>query len=386
MIRVKPDVLITIAWCVFGMVYRMLPFELGRFREITIVLLIIFSRKKMKLGNMHIVCIMLCFYYFLISVFHEGLLGSLQSSISMISWIVTLLVYTAYSKDKEDLKLIFNVLIYTSLFVAVIFLLNNKFFSNEITVSLNNGVIVNRNSILYYVFPGYLLSLLKVEREKRKKIIDIFILLVLLFACLQVNSRTMYLSLMITSLCIFSKQIWALIRRRKMIGLVFFFIVIGVSIYMIFTILPDEYISREFGNGMVSTDTGRIDLWKEAIGMVDNPLFGMGPSYYENHVSYSFADYGAHNIFVDLYVSIGILGSALFIAILLFFIKKNMYILAIVAPAVLTFSVEAGRIFFPYMLLIIAWFIIVGAKESGQSIDDYLENVFNDDQDREYHE
>lgn len=382
MIRVKPDVLITIAWCVFGMVYRMLPFEISRFREITIVLIVIFSRKKLKFGNMHIVCIIFCIYYFVMSIFHEGLLGSLQPAISMISWIVTLLIFTAYSKDKDDIKLIVNVLIYISVFVAIVFLLNNKLFSNEITVSLNSGVIVNRNSILYYVFPGYLFNLLKIERQKKKKIIDLLMLGVLLFACLQVNSRTMYLSLMFSTLCISNKQIYGLIKRQKIFGVFIFIVFVVASIIAIFTILPDEYISREFGNGMVSTDTGRIDLWKEAIGMVNNPLLGMGPSYYENHVSYSFADYGAHNIFVDLYVSVGIFGSILFIWILSFFINKNLHILSIVAPAVLTFGVEAGRIFFPYMLLIIAWFIIVGAKKENISIDDYLTNIFNDDRDR----
>ena len=46
-------------------------------------------------------------------------------------------------------------------------------------------------------------------------------------------------------------------------------------------------------------------------------------------------------------------------------------------PAILTFFVEAGRTYFPYMLLVIAWFIVKGAESEKQSIDDYVKECVN---------
>lgn len=376
MIRIKPDVLITIAWCVFGMTYRMLPIELNHFREISLLLLIISSRKKIRLEKTHLISLVFCIYYFAVSAYHEGI-GFLQPSLSMVSWIVTLIAFTAYSKEKEDINLLIKIIIYTSAIVGAVLLLNNRLFSNEINVNLNSGVIVNRNSVLYYIFPGYLFQLLKIEKTKQKKVIDYVLLFVLLFACLQINSRTMYLSLIISSLLILNKKILGLVNRKRIFGLIFLVIFLVASIYSIFKLLPEEYISREFTNGIEIGDANRITLWKEAIGMVKNPIFGMGPSYYEKHVSYSFGDYGAHNIFIDIYVSVGIIGSLLFMCMLIPFIKKNLYILAIIIPAITTFMVEAGRIFFPYMMLIIAWFIFSGAKNNNVTIDEYLVDIFN---------
>lgn len=378
MISFEPDVILTIAWCVFGIVMNILPIELGAFREISLVLLIIFTRKKMKFKYMHFFCIIFCIYYFTVSVFHEGIINSIRSSVSMISWIITLMFFSSYSKKKSDIKLIFNIIIIASLVVSIIFLLNNNLFSNSIEIYLNNGKIINRNTFIYYSFPGYLLLLIKIVKSNNNKILDYICLLILFFACIQINSRTMYLSIIICSFLILNKQIFSLVKRGKVFGMLIFLLVIIFLGYYIFNVLPEEYVSREFGSGTISRDAGRLDLWKEAFSMVKNPLFGMGPSFYEKNTTYIFADYGAHNILVDLYVSAGIFASILFVIIVSYFVKKNLFILAIVAPAFITFFVEAGRIFFPYMLLIISWFIIEGAKAEGQTIDSYLSDCFND--------
>lgn len=377
MIRFKPDVIITIAWCVFGMVYRLLPILFSEFREVSLILLLIFTRKKLEFSNMHFVCIIFCVFYYLMSVFHEGVINSIQSSVSMISWVITLMVFSGYRKEKNDIKLLFDVVIFTSFIICIIFLFNNKLFSNEIAAHFNNGIAVNRNTVLYLVFPGYLFQLIKISKQKTNKIIDYAILATILFVCIQINSRTMYTSLIVCSLLVFNRQILAMIKRGNVFGTVAFILLIVIAFVLIFSILPEDYISREFTDGFESSDTGRLYLWKEAIGLVDNPLLGKGPSFYESAVSYGFGDYGAHNIFVDLYVSAGIFAPTIFAIILSFFINKNLLISAIIFPAFMTFFVEAGRIFFPYMMLIISWFIVVGSQREGQTIDEYLYDCMN---------
>lgn len=377
MIRFKPDVIITIAWCVFGMSYRLLPVLLDNFREVSLVLLLIFTRKKLEFSNMHFVCIIFCVFYYLMSVFHEGIINSLQSSVSMISWVITLMVFSAYKKEKEDIKLLFDIVVVTSFIISIIFLFNNELFSNEIIAHFNNDIVVNRNTVLYLTFPGYLFQLIKISKQKKNRMVDFIILGIILFVCIQINSRTMYVSLMTCSLLVFNKQISAMMKRGNVFGIIAFITLIIVAFILIFSILPEDYISREFTNGIESSDTGRLSLWKEAIGFVDNPMLGKGPSFYESAVPYGFGDYGAHNIFVDLYVSAGIIAPIIFATILSFFINKDFLIIAIIFPAFMTFTVEAGRIFFPYMMLIISWFIVSGAKQNGQTIDDYLYDCIN---------
>ena len=78
-----------------------------------------------------------------------------------------------------------------------------------------------------------------------------------------------------------------------------------------------------------------------------------------------------------MYVSTGIFSVIIFVIMLLSFFNKNSTILSLLFPTMLTFLVEAGRTFFPYMLLIIAWFIIEGAKRERVTINAFVLNVFN---------
>lgn len=376
MVRINPDLIITGIWFIYAITMRLLPIEPSLFREISMVLLILFSKKKMRIKKMQILCLIFIMYYLISNIFNEGIRTGIYSSISMISWVITLMVFSSYSKTKKDIRVLINLIIISSFVVSAVVLANNKLFNNSVIVNLYNTVI-NRNTAIYFIFPGYLFQLLKLEKKEEKRLIDYLLLLFFLFVCIQINSRAMYFSIIISSLFIFNKKIIDLLKEQRFIRIILLLIVTIIFLFVIYKNLPKEYITREFRTDYEISQEGRIDLWKEAILMVKKPLFGMGGTYYLNNTNYSFSDYGAHNLFVDLYVTAGITAVILFIAIISQFVKNNTYIMAMIVPAFISMFVEAGRTYYPYMLLLIAWYIKEAAESEDTTINKLIEDIFN---------
>jgi O-antigen ligase len=156
--------------------------------------------------------------------------------------------------------------------------------------------------------------------------ISVGILLSLTLLILSKSSGSIVNVIIITA-AVFTLQITKLSSRQRFFALLGLLVIIG-SLAVI--ILPDpEIIFAALGKS--SDLTGRSDLWNLLIDMLSQNLFlGFGygafwDKYHKVLIAYSGWDAPhAHNGFLDLSLSLGIVGLGLFFVSLLFFLSKGL--------------------------------------------------------------
>jgi hypothetical protein len=101
---------------------------------------------------------------------------------------------------------------------------------------------------------------------------------------------------------------------------------VGGAAMLLFLILQERYLARlaELATGDAISLNGRVEVWELAWRVaLEHPLFGVGYYNLRYYVMTSFNWSGtAHNSFLEVLASTGVLGAALFLAFLLMWLAR----------------------------------------------------------------
>ncbi len=212
------------------------------------------------------------------------------------------------------------------------------------------------NSFALYLLVSELVLLGK----EKFKIADFICLPVLIFGLLYTGSRTVFIIAIAANICLL------IYRFRKAIKLKFALIFIGamaVVVAIVFLINPDV-LSRYLSISLTeSTFVGRILYWVDALPLLLKYPFGMGYlgyNYIQTNIQTGWYSVRyVHNDFLQLFLDIGIIPAALFIAAIIknlfkkgFPFYKKVAIVSICAHSFFDFDLQFISVFFLLLLLL----------------------------------
>lgn len=122
--------------------------------------------------------------------------------------------------------------------------------------------------------------------------------------------------------------LWWTSRNRILVGIV------GLTVLVAgFLILPEQYQTRYSSmtnSELDASSQGRVTVWKKGARMViDRPLFGVGIDCFGTANAASYSGEGRrsylrpHNLFVQVFAEVGLIGGLLFLAFMFEFLRTN---------------------------------------------------------------
>lgn len=333
--------------------------------------------RRMRMRNCRVwLCVSLILYYGLDAIWKEGLRQGITSGIAMISWWMCLLICLLVDRNEDEIRLILNVLKWSCFLCALLIIAMNPPFSGAEAIRVGR-IGVNRNEAVERVLPGLLIHLIQISRGGKIRASEYLMAALMLYACLLPNSRGGFLSLALTLGMIllavnarFRSQHGGHLSGKMLLGLL-------VSLTVLYIILPEEFTSRLWQIDEWSLDdTGRLTLWRDGIAMVTDPLFGMGPGYYELHSSSKWRAYGVHNMFIDIYIAAGIIAFVLIVILFLTFVRKDYLALAFLAMPLVRTMVEAGRSYGTWMILALLGIILNYCDQNKLTVLEFFNRLY----------
>ncbi|WP_147610993.1 O-antigen ligase family protein [Gemmiger formicilis] len=166
----------------------------------------------------------------------------------------------------------------------------------------------------------------------------------MIFMGLSSSSRMFYILAMICIAALLAIMIRNLFITKKQIGTIAFFIVLMLFLWFARNIISANIsylLSRMDYSSTSKLTNGRSDLAYAYISYMDSsvlrPILGIGIAQYNLR---SGVGHYAHNVYIELYVTMGILGAIAVGALLLYFLVKN-------------FSLKNWRIFIAVIILVL---------------------------------
>lgn len=315
-----------------------------------------------------------------------------QSVLKVFQYILVFLCYFILLQikfNKREIKEICNYFILGMVLSSFIGLLqkftNVPWVWSQSVINSSTGVgritafFNNTNGYGGYLCVGLIILLgsLLLEKNKMKSVLfQISIFLLLLVNLIFTGSEGSIISFVISTFIIL---LYKIIDVRKV-----FFIVLPSIIFIL--LLSFNIINSNFSQSLINVlvEQGRWILWEGAIRIfMDTPFYGIGfyqfPEVLKEYGVYS--QYGAawphpHNLFLDLIVTVGILGSVIFIMLLVCIIKHVLVMkksiwgnnhfklisLAIIVGAFIHDLIDGGFLWGTSSCATLLW-IIVGVVE-----------------------
>ncbi|QIW21079.1 O-antigen ligase family protein [Bacillus thuringiensis serovar andalousiensis] len=329
----------------------------------------------------------------LLGIFSSLLSDSIfQSGLKLFQYILIFLCYYILLQikfNKQEIKGICNYFILGIVLSSFIGLLqkftNIPWLWSESVIHSATGIgritafFNNTNGYGGYLDIGLVIILgnLLLAKNKMKSILLQSLMFLLLFVNLVLtDSEGSIISFAISTLVIL---LYKIIDARK----VFLVALPGILFILL---LSFNVIDSDFSQSLINrlVEQGRWTLWEGAIRIfLDNPYYGIGfyqfPEVLKEYGIYSI--YGSawphpHNLFLDLIVTVGILGSVVFIMLLaciikhMFVMKKNVWVnnhfklisLAIIIGAFIHDLIDGGFLWGTSSCATLLW-IIVGVVE-----------------------
>ncbi|MCQ6568742.1 O-antigen ligase family protein [Bacillus mycoides] len=329
----------------------------------------------------------------LLGIFSSLLSDSIfQSGLKVFQYILIFLCYYILLQikfNKQEIKGICNYFILGIVLSSFIGLLqkftNIPWLWSESVIHSATGIgritafFNNTNGYGGYLDIGLVIilgNLLLAKNEIKSILLQSLMLLLLFVNLVLTDSEGSIISFAISTLVIL---LYKIIDARK----VFLVALPGILLILL---LSFNVIDSDFSQSLINrlVEQGRWTLWEGAIRIfLDNPYYGIGfyqfPEVLKEYGIYSI--YGSawphpHNLFLDLIVTVGILGSVVFIMLLaciikhMFVMKKNVWVnnhfklisLAIIIGAFIHDLIDGGFLWGTSSCATLLW-IIVGVVE-----------------------
>lgn len=365
-------------WCFF---IRMSPINIPIPEKEThvagLLVLYFLNRKKIRFNKRFLwVLVGLMAYYLLLTLWKEGTNFGLIP-LSMLSWWACLLVGTCVDWNAREIKLFMETIKWSCLICSVSIALRNEPFSGASELVIF-GITMNRNWLIDVSLPGLIIQLFQMVMAKKVKFFNWVIAAILFYACILPISRGEFLSMVLCAGLIgFYKfrgrmKVWSSQKTMLMV------IGVGILILLLYSVVPQSYTDRLWNpNNYNSENSDRVDRWIDGIEMVDDPIFGMGPTYYERNTDYAWKAYGVHNMFVDLYIASGLIGAGLAIWLFACFFRWDALALSLFVYAFMRVFVEAGRTPGTWEILTILAALYGLSDARGVSVSELLKSIYS---------
>jgi len=184
-------------------------------------------------------------------------------------------------------------------------------------------------------------------------------------------SRSSWLALIIGLLSIFIIAIIKkdLFAQKKILQII---LVSSIFIFILFNIFQDLVLTRFSNNTRLENKSNieRIDSSKESLDIIkDNWLFGVGAGNYVEKIKIDKYSQPVHNVFLLVFVEIGIFGLIFFVSLLLFAVNSRNIFLLIALFTIFMFDHYFWSLHFGILLF---WLILgVMLKFDSEKIVDY---------------
>lgn len=278
-------------------------------------------------------------YLLLIIVFYEIIEYfrftdiSLPSFLARISYIIIAIIFSVIPFEKKQIKYFLKVIFVSCLFFSIGIIISNPLLGSG-RGTLNYFMdSLNPNGLATIIMPGIIIAYSEILYGKKSNtkyyIISIVIMSV---SVMYSGSRQAFLLLAVISGIFILYIIKNSFKGKNIIRILLIILSFTVIIIILLNILPENYILRITNFSEYSLN-GRDDLQKLAIEEAGNfCFFGKGYSaWYELTGDL----YGTHNLYVDLYLSIGYVGAilyGLFVLLLLYYCRNNILFAFILIP------------------------------------------------------
>lgn len=293
--------------------------------------------------------ISLCFALYLFLIFLKTGINS-SNFINLAPLLLNLLLFflaTLNEYNKKEIELLLNSLYWAGFIFSFIVAISNPIIGNDISriniYYLNNSL--NANGIPYLIVPSIVIGTKKLFNSHANvvnRIIVIFTLFVMLYTIFYTSTRGAILALLISLFLLVFKYILRNIKDRRILAVLLLSIFVFFCSIVVLYLLPEKIVNRAFNFSSYSLNS-RDQLWRLAISLSKNNIcFGNGFDYWAEVTG---SPYGAHNLFLDLLVSSGILGSLMMILLVSIIVlkSKNVLLLSLLTAPIMNSLFEAGR-------------------------------------------
>lgn len=192
--------------------------------------------------------------------------------------------------------------------------------------SANAGLTTHYSRNAFFISAGIIsiLYFFMNEKDKKKKIYDILLMLFMLTTLFLIGKRGHLLFLILSF--IISYIIYKKIRPKTVVKLIFILALLGVFTYCITKFVPGanyvfERIIRKSNDADIST--GRFSMYTDIIDMYkENGCIPIGWGQYASSTGYFHP--GVHNDFLQLFCEVGVTGTIIIVGINILFLLKSI--------------------------------------------------------------
>lgn len=306
----------------------------------------VFLKKRLRFNVEQIIAFLASIYYLFIFISSGINTLNLKGFAPVFLNCIVFVLVTSVKFNQNELELLINTVYFSGFAFSFFVAISNPFITSKLSrLSINYfGTSLNANGIPYFIVPSAVIAINKLIREYNKitnRFINFIMLAIMLYTVFYTNTRGAALALLISTLLIMLKYTIEKFSEKRIINVFFSFIIFIIIFIVIYMLLPENIINRIFNFSTYNLNN-RDKFWKTAILLSkDRLFFGHGFNYWTMVTGYS---YGTHNLYIDLLVSSGIIGSFLMMLLVIIILikSKNIFLLSLLTSPILNSLLESG--------------------------------------------
>ena len=293
-----------------------------RFLFILVPFVIIYSNLIIKINKNYLInLILFLFYIFIINlnaiIFGLDTAYILREIILLFSFIKILILLN----EEIFIKSFINGVFY-SLILLVFYYVTQLDFSKVLFPIYRFETNLNPNGVGIITVMLFIITLYKLHFSKKwKKIFLTFVNLLSFLVVFATKSRTV---LVIMTVVYFLNHIHFRNKRILILTTLIMVLIVSFNYEKFSTLIRLKTYETEVKGEKITKLTGRTELWKRGINIIlKNPILGVGPIKSRVKVDTHMGTY--HNAYIQLLVTVGFLGFAPILLLLLVAIKRFIF-------------------------------------------------------------
>lgn len=273
-----------------------------------------------KFSNFHVLLMLFILWGFISYFWSIAPYSSVSRLFTNLQLLAFVWLIWEFTKTKFQLNMLLQSYVlgaYIPVFILIYnFLMNNSAFIGRFSIEGFNPNFLGLILIIGIIYSTYL------RRNSQNKfllLINSLYIPLSMFGILLTGSRT---SLIISFFALIY-FLWPYFIRRGIKNKVFILVLSGLSIYMVFTYVPDTTWNR-LATSVTELNSGnfgdRSIIWKAGLGVFHQNLFnGIGVGAYADLMQGEIGKYvTAHNSFISVLLELGIIGLLMFLIVLIY--------------------------------------------------------------------
>lgn len=320
-----------------GIYFVLLPFDMfsigqfGSLLKIFSILPLLFSlfriKRRIEIDKISFVFLIYAFYTLLTPIYSISASKSFSNSISFLSNIALVFICgKLVSYNKKEITFLKIALAFAGvLAICLTFIFAGYSYDMRLSIHIG-GKEIDNNTLNGYVF--FLLASVSLIYFEKKKFLFIVPLLAIFVFTLMTGSRGALISMLVITLFVALYINRRKIRFIHLIFIAFAFLLIVISMPLLKYVVPESVLGR-FSGASFTDGTYRLAIWKSLFrafseANLARQLFGFGlgtsPIISENYYGLYIV---AHNVWVDMLIEGGLIGSLILVILQFTFLKTS---------------------------------------------------------------